>query len=51
MRARWTLASAGAATLIAAVAVAQVTPDGAAPADQIRQLEAAKEQSAAAAAR
>ncbi|RZF63316.1 metalloendopeptidase [Sphingomonas populi] len=51
MRVAWTLASAGAATLIAAVAVAQVTPDGAAPADQIRRLEAAKAQSAAAAAR
>ena len=51
MRARWILASGGAATLIAAVAVAQVAPDGAVPADQIRRLEAAKAQSAAAAAR
>jgi len=46
MRVAWIMASAGVATLIAAVAVAQT-----APADQIRRLEAAKAQSAAAAAR
>jgi len=47
MRARWIMAAGCAATVIAAVAGAQ----DAAPADQIRRLEAAKAQSAAAAAR
>lgn len=53
MRGRSIIATAAAATLIAAaVAVAQTAPDGqAAPADQLRRLEDAKAQSAAAAAR
>jgi len=46
MRWRWIMGAGGAATLIAAIATAQT-----APADQVRRLETAKAQSAAAAAR